>query len=153
MLLCKYLIILLVLIPYFLCVTGVTQQIFGFHHEIMLNSEGEPYDRYYVHDQESYSAMWLANNAEQKNIRIYTDRVGDKRLISQAGFSSRVIDRRTLTDERDRKIKGYIYLRYYNVVNGKLLDWQSEAHNITEYSDKFTGKSEIYNNGGSEIWK
>jgi uncharacterized membrane protein len=148
-----YLIILLVLIPYFLCVTGVTYQMFGYHGTIILNSEGKQYDKYYVHDQESYGARWLANNAEQKNIRIYTDRVGDRRLISHAGFSPHTIDKYTLTDERDIEIKGYFYLRYYNVVDGKLLDWQFEEHNITEYSDKFTGKSKLYNNGGAEIWE
>ena len=148
-----YLIILLVLIPYFLCVTGVMYDIFGVPRAITLNSEGAQYDMYYVHDQESYSAMWLANNAEQKNIKVYTDRIGDKKLVSQANFAPRAIDRRSLTDERDIEIKGYIYLRYYNVVNGKLEDWQFEKHNITEYSDKFTGKGKIYNNGGAEIWK
>ena len=148
-----YFIILLVLIPYFFCVTGVMYNMFDVPRQITLNSEGAQYDTMYVHDQESYGAKWLANHAEQKNIRIYTDFVGDKRLISQAGFSHRVIDRWTLMDERDRKIKGYIYLRYYNVVNGKLLDAQYEEHNITEYSDKFVGKGKGYNNGGAEIWK
>ena len=147
-----YLIILLVLIPYFLCVTGVMYNIFGVPRAITLNSEGEQYDRIYVHDQESYGAKWLANNAEQQNTRIYTDLVGDRRLMSQAGFY-RGIDRWTLMDERDIEIKGYIYLRYHTVVKGKLLDAQGEEHNITEYSDKFAGKNKLYNNGGTEIWK
>jgi uncharacterized membrane protein len=148
-----YLIILLVLIPYFLSVTGVTYQMFGYHRTIILNSEGEQYDKLYVHDQESYGARWLANNAEQKNIRICTDRIGDKKLVSQANFAPRAINRWSLTDEQDIEIKGYIYLRYYNVVNGKLEDWQFEEHNLTEYSDKFAGKSKLYNNGGAEIWE
>jgi uncharacterized membrane protein len=55
---------------------------------------------------------------------------------------------------KDKKIEeGYIYLRYYNVVDGKLLDWQNEKHNMTEYQDKFVGKSKIYSTGGSEIWR
>ena len=147
-----YLIILLVLIPYFLCVTGVTYNMFGVPRSIILNSEGEQCDIYYMHDQESYGAMWLANNAEQKNIKIYADWYGERRLISQAGFSSRAIDRSTLADEQDIAIRGYIYLRYYNVVNGKLLDMQRAEHNITEYSDKFARKNKLYSNGGAEIW-
>jgi uncharacterized membrane protein len=86
------------------------------------------------------------------NVKVYTDRFGDRTLISQAGFLYG-INRYTLTDERDIEIKGYIYLHYYNTVNGKLMDMQGEEHNITEYSDKFAGKSKIYNNCGSEIWK
>ena len=141
------------MIPYFLCVTGVLYNVFGVPRAIILNSEGAQYDMYYVHDQESSGAKWLRNNGELENIRIYTDRIGDKKLVSQAEFSPRVIDRWLLTDERDIEIKGYIYLRYYNVVDGKLLDVQNEEHNITEYSDKFTGKSKRYSNGGAEIWK
>ena len=148
-----YLIILLVLIPYFLCVTGVTYQIVGVPRAIILNSEGKQYDLLYVHDQESYGARWLANNAEQKNIRIYTDWYGEKRLISQAGFSPHTINRQTLADERDIEIEGYIYLRYYNVVDGKLLDKQFEEHDMAQYETKFAGKSKIYNNGGADIWK
>ena len=148
-----YLIILLVLIPYFLSVSGVTYQVFGYPRAIILNSEGKQYDLLYVHDQESYGARWLANNAEQKNIRIYTDWYGERRLISQAGFSPHTINRQTLTDERDREIEGYIYLRYYNVVDGKLLDKQFEEHDMTQYETKFAGKNKIYNNGGAEVWK
>jgi len=147
-----YLIILFVLIPYFLCVTGVTYNMFGVPQSIILNSEGEQYDMYYVHDQESYGATWLVNNAEPKNIRIYTDLYGERRLISQAGFSPYAIDKYTLMDERDIAIRDYIYLRYYNVVNGKLLDVQRENHNITEYIEKFSRKNKHYNNGGAEIW-
>jgi uncharacterized membrane protein len=59
-----YLIILLVLIPYFLCVTGIMYNIFGVPRAIILNSEGEQYDLMYVHDQEGYGARWLRDNGE-----------------------------------------------------------------------------------------
>ena len=55
--------------------------------------------------------------------------------------------------EEDKKISGYIYLRYYNVVDGKLLDAGYKSHNITEYQDKFISKGKIYANGGSEIYR
>ncbi|MCK4731902.1 MAG: DUF2206 domain-containing protein, partial [Methanophagales archaeon] len=145
-----YLIILLVLIPYFLSVTGVTYQMFGYQRAITLNSEGEQYDLYYVPDQESYGARWLRDNGELKNTMIYTDLVGGNRLISQAGI--RWYDGHSLLEE-DKKINGYIYLRYYNVVDDKLLDRQNEEHNIAEYQDKFVGKNRIYASGGSEIYR
>jgi uncharacterized membrane protein len=145
-----YLVILLVLIPYFFCVTGVTSQMFGVRNGIILNLEGEHYDSWYVHDQESYSAKWLRDNGELENTKIYTGRGIGGRLTSQAGI--RQYDSRSLFAE-GRKIDGYIYLRYYNVVDGKIIDAQKKEQNMTEYQDKFDGKSEIYNNGGSEIWR
>ena len=144
-----YLIILLVLIPHFLSVTGVTYQMFGYQRAITLNSEGEQYNVYYVHDQESYGARWLRDNGELKNTMIYTDLTGGTMLVSQAGILK--YDYYSLLVE-DRKINGYIYLRYYNVVDDKILDRQNEEHNIAEYQDKFVEKSKIYNNGGSEVW-
>ena len=145
-----YLIILLVLIPYFLCVTGVMCNIFGVPRAIMLNSEGEQYDRLYVHDQESYGAGWLWDNGELENTKICVGRGIGGRLVSQAGILQRDFD--SLFVE-GRKINGYIYLRYYNVVDGKILDAQKEEQNMTEYQDKFVGKGKIYDNGGSEVYK
>ena len=148
-----YLVILLVLIPYFLCVTGVTYQMFGVPRAIILNSEGKQYDLMYVHDQEGYSARWLRDNGKlEEDTTIHTDKVG-RRLLSQSQAGIRRYNP-YLLPEKDKKIEsGYIYLRYFNVVDGKILDAQRGEHNMTEYQDKFVGKSKIYNNGGSEIYK
>ena len=105
---------------------------------------------YYVHDQESSGAKWLGNYGELEDTKVYTDRVSGTRLVSQAGITN--YDYWAFFVE-GRKIEGYIYLIYYNVVNGKIIDLQIEEHNITEYQDKFIGKSKVYNNGGSEIWR
>ena len=151
-----YLIIFVVLIPYFFCVTGVSYQMFGVPRAITLNSEGEDqYDVMYVHDQESYSAKWLKEYGESKR-KVYTDFYGRLRLISQAGFSPNSLDWHSLS--RHRKIDGYIYLRYYNVVNDKLLGRDERSHiftsyNLTEYDDVFIKKDKIYNNGGSEVYR
>ena len=145
------LVILLVLIPYFLCVTGVTYQIFGVPRAITLNSEEKQYDLIYVHDQESYGAKWLKVHSEDKS-RVYTDFWGSFRLISQASFSPKLIDRNSLLERK--KIKGYIYLRYDNVVNGKLAArGVTETYNVTEYDDVFIERNKIYNNGGAEVYK
>ena len=146
-----YLIILLVLIPYFLCVTGVMYNIFGVPNAIILNSEGKQYDMLYVHDQEIDCVKWLGKlYAEQKNPRIYAAAYGGKGLTSQGIISN--VDRSSLSERK--KINGYIYLGYYNIINGKLVDSSTDmVYNMTEYSDIFVGKSRIYDNGGSEIWK
>jgi uncharacterized membrane protein len=148
-----YLIILLVLIPYFLCVTGVTYNIFGVPHSILLNSEGEQFDELYVHDQESFCAKWLKVHSQDKT-GVYTDFHGRFGLLSQAGFSPNSVNWYNLVHHE--KIDGYIYLRYYNVVNTKLVGCNKSSviftsYNLTEYDDVFVEKNNIYNNGGSEV--
>ena len=144
-------VILLVLIPYFLCSTGVIYQIFGVPQMIILNSEGENYDKLFVHDQESCGAKWLKEYNKDK-MRIYTTDayVGTLRLTSQGNIPSSSIDNSAL--QKDRKIKGYIYLGYYNVVEGKLFGAKRISYNLSDYSHQFVGKSKIYANGGSEVY-
>lgn len=149
-----YLIILLVLIPYFLCVTGVTYNIFGVPRSILLNSEGEQFEELYVHDQESFCAKWLKVHSQDKT-GVYTDFYGRFGLISQAGFLPNSINRYNLAHHE--KIDGYIYLRYYNVVNAKLVGRDESSgiftsYNLTEYDDVFVERNNIYNNSGSEVY-
>jgi len=149
-----YLIILLVLIPYFFCTTGVLYQMFDYPRAITLNSEGEQYDMYYIHDQESYGAKWLKVHSQDKT-RVSTDFYGRFGLVSQSGFSPNSINWYSLGQHK--KIDGYIYLRYYNVVNDKIVGRNESSHvftsyNLTEYGDVFAGRNNIYNNGGSEVY-
>ena len=143
-----YLIILLVLVPYFLCITGVTYQMFGYPHQITLNSEGERYDKMYVYDQESYSVKWLKDYANEDQ-KIYTDCFGRKRLLSQGMISPSVIDIWSLI--LHGRADGYIYLRYQNIVTGKLIDSSYEKYNMTEYTNIFIEKNEIYDCGYSKV--
>jgi len=145
-----YLIILLVLIPYFLCVSGVMYNMFGVPRSIILNSEGISYCAGYVHDQECYAPKWLKDHTDKKDV-IYADWYGADKLISYAETHSSTYAKSLIEDKVDIKI-GYIYLTYCNVIGGKLLDQQGQCHNLTEYSHLFVGKSNIYGNGGSEIY-
>ena len=148
-----YLILLLVLIPYFFCVTGVMYNLFGVPRTIILNSEGEQYMSLCTHDQEGYSAKWLKKYGEG-NLWIYTDRYGVGRVANYDSKISRsLVIPSSLTE--NRTCNGYIYLRYPNVVNGKLLTSGQNAvyKNISKYSHQFVGKSKIYANGGSEVHK
>ena len=149
-----YLIILLVLIPYFLCVTGVTYQIFGIPRAIILNSEGGPYDRYYIHDQEVIGAKWLCKYGVN-NSRIYCDAFAGPRLSLGYSVDKRPSSRGDFSKNNKMIGKGYIYLGSFNVVKGKVCVVFStmETSNMTEYSHLFIGKSEIYDNGWSEVWK
>jgi len=148
-----YLIILLVLIPYFFCVTGVMYNIFGYPRAITLNSEGEGYDNMYVHDQDSYGAKWIGTYHE-KDLEIYADGQGAIRLKSQTKPSD-AVKKRSLTHPliQGWRFKGYIYLWYQNVMRGELIDYKGEIYNMTDYPDMFINKNIIYDNGGSAVWK
>ena len=150
-----YLIILLILIPYFLMVTGVSHQIAGIPASIILNSEGvNRYDAEYLHDYESCSAKWLKNYAA-KGDKLYSDRFGIYKLISQGDFSPRSIDHTSFPERK--KINGYLYLNYNNVVNRNVTKQDRTEGDvmidISDYADTFIGKNKIYANGGSEVHK
>ena len=144
-----YLVILLILIPYFLFGTGVIHIIFVAPYGIILNSEGRQYDNMYIHDKESCSAEWLKNCMDQQN-KIATDYFAPDIFMSQA-FSKGLTDSKALF--KDEEIEGYIYLRYVNVVDGKLQERPGQWHNLTDYSNIFIEKGKIYDNGGSEVYK
>ena len=144
-----YLIILLILIPYFFCVTGVMYNIFGVPRAIILNSEGEEYDVIYVHDQESYGAKWLKNYMNPRN-KIACDYRGGNIFVSQTTSRGLTVSGALF---KHKEIKGYIYLRYVNVVGGKLQERSTQWHNITDYSDVFIEKDKIYDNGGCNIYE
>ena len=44
-------------------------------------------------------------------------------------------------------------MKYFNVVNGKLLDDEYEIHEIAEYQDELLPKNRIYSNGSSDIYE
>ena len=145
-----YLIILLVLIGYFFCVTGVTYQVFGYPRQITLNSEGAQYNLLYVHDGESYAAKWLKGYATKRQKVYAADFLGGRRLTSQGMIPPSAIN--TISFIKHEKIDGYIYLRHYNIVNGELMDYYNEIYNMTDYQDLYTKKSGIYDSGCSKIY-
>ena len=145
-----YLIILLILIPYSMFVTGAMYQICGAPIAHTLNSAGKGYDIEYLHDSESCAAKWLEKNAEEDSRINTADYHGTRKLKSQCKIPPRRYSHYYFFNHR--KIEGYIYLSYNNVVNGKLAE-MDELYNMSEYSDAFIDKNKIYNNGGSEVWK
>jgi uncharacterized membrane protein len=149
-----YLIILMVLIPYFLCVTGVMYQVFGHPRAIILNSVGEQ-DYMYITDQDIIAARWIGdhNTESQKDLKIYSDVWGGPRvtLAYDVNKCPRVYG--SFFNDNKTVNEGYIYLRYANVVAGKVCPVGREAVNMTKYSHLFIGTSNIYANGGSEIYK
>ncbi len=144
-------VILLVLIPYFLCVTGAMYNIFGVPRAITLNSEGKFYSALYIHDQESHGTRWLCEHID--NPIIYKDAAG---FLGLEGVDPTKLPKKIRYLGQEKRIRdGYIYLRYINIVEQKICTtlWCEEPKDIMEYSYQFAGRSKIYDNGGAEIYK
>ncbi len=142
-----YLILLLILIPYFLSVSGFTYQLMGDPNSAILNSYGNQYNLLYVHDSESEGAKWL-NEYRKSGKIILTDFYGDRRLLSQGNMRS--------TDNINwilqKKAHGYIYLRYQNIVNGELVDYNNNLYKLSDFNDILTTDNKIYDGGYSQIY-
>ena len=105
----------------------------------------------YVHDSESCAAKWLVLHEEKKSTVYTGGRSGTLRLISQGKISPGRIEGYAFS-KHCKKIKGYIYLSYNNVVNSKLVV-EGITYNLSEYSDMFIGKDKIYDSRGAEIYR
>ena len=139
--------ILIVLVPYFLSVTGTTYNIFDVHRSIILNSDGEQYDYYYIHDQETACSKWLKEYNEPKII--YTDFFGKYILLSQATYLSRLIDDNSIYN--CTSINGPVFLRYYNLKYDFLKARDGSTFNLSDCSPLMKSNL-IYNNAGSEVY-
>ncbi|MBA7635600.1 hypothetical protein ES703_43204 [subsurface metagenome] len=138
----RYWVVLVVLIPYFLCTTGAMCQISGFPRAITLNSEGPLYDMY-ISDAESYSAKWVREYAEQGE-KIYATYYAEDVLLSQGKIPGYGIPGSRICGLReDKEIDGYIYLRHLDIDEGL----------VTKYPIAFSEKSKIYANARSQVYR
>ena len=136
--------ILLVLIPFFMCITGSMYQIFRIPASIALNSEGREYEQWVVYDQESYAAKWLKVHRAESG-KIYTNYRTPQLLLASQGkippsFDSYIIPHY----EKGKEIDGYIYLRQLDIQRYQL---------TSEYPGLFAGRDKIYVSNGSEIYQ
>lgn len=154
----------LVLVPYFLSVTGVTYQLGkSAIKDVSLNSDGDEYYQVYVHDQEVYAAQWLEANRVKvereeifkKGLIIYGDGFGMNRLASQGEILKYWLNGTHLWSLKEQNIPypvgvGYIYLDYDNIVNGRM--YFGRYYDLAEFKVVFQEMRRVYANGGSEIW-
>lgn len=147
------LIIMIVLISQFFCGSYLLHKIGGIPHSEDLNREGGSYGEYYIHDQGVIGARWLYEHGAY-NSRIYTDYAGYSRLKLGYGVGEQPSVRGDFFAKNETIDKGYIYLRYLNVVDGIVHPTveHADAKPIAEYLHLFVGKRKIYDNGGSEVW-
>jgi uncharacterized membrane protein len=142
----KLILIVLVLFSLLMVNLGVVYQLFGVPHSIIFNSKGFQYDAVCFHDQEGVAAKWLKEYKDKNPIgtdRYGHERIRPERIYADGGFFGKNTTIR----------EGYIFLRYCNVVEGKIMPGWKNVYSISNYSHLFIGKSRIYDNGGSEVWK
>ncbi len=138
-----YWLILLVLIPYFLCTTGVVPQMFDYPRAITLNSKGPLYEMY-VSDGESYAAQWLGKYGE-KAAAVYARDFALEMLLSQGDITRRGMPgARAYQFSGEEEMAGYVYLRSSDMADGGLL---------TEYPGVFAEKNRIYANSKAEVYR
>lgn len=152
---CKYplqiiafVILLIVLIPTFLSNTGFVYALYNDSRPILLSSAGDGYNTVYSHDHEILGVRWIKIYKEE-NALIYTDK-WQNYFLSQGKISQNSL-RYFFT--QNHKIEGYIFLRYYNINQGKYLSDDYKTYNISKYYTSFFEKNLIYNNCGSEVWR
>jgi len=146
----RYLVIFIVLVPYFLCNTGFVSQLYGIPASIALNSDGALYDQMYICDQEAFASKWLKsfmNNEEQ----IYSDLYGICRLISQGSIYIQTNKNRIdeLIEKNASLNNGYIYQRNHLIANGTFPSKVSKSDNLYNYL--ISKGNLIYSNSGSSI--
>jgi len=149
-----YFVILIVLIPYFLCANGFISELYNIPSSINLNSGGDIYDELYVYDQEVFASKWLSSYYNNK-LNIYSDLHGICRLISQ-GLINIKIHNNQIDELLEKKIyirDGYIYLRHHLLFQMIPLDKNNrpKINIMNDYNNLLMQKSKIYSNNGSSI--
>ena len=148
-------IIVVVLILTILGNTGVSYQLFGQPQAVLLNSQGQQYDTWYIHPQELAAAGWLSTRA-QANVLVFSDQYGFARVgigallqPSVQPFTWNPISNWNSTGS------GYLYLRYENVVDHtailSLQRYTNASEIYTSVPTNLRG-DKIYSNGGSDIY-
>ena len=89
------------------------------------------------------------------NLTVYSDENAVPRFSTAYGTNIGNISLNDTLFGWDKMIgSGYIYLGYANVNDHAVIELGNNINrtNISSYSNLFTGKSIIYDNGGSQIW-
>ncbi|HED00777.1 MAG TPA: DUF2206 domain-containing protein [Proteobacteria bacterium] len=149
-------IMLLLITGHLMISSGLTWQLFGIHRSALINNEGLQYDIWYIHTQEVTAASWLLKNGEP-DYTIYGDAYMRLRFLPIYEIKKEMkLNNKLFRDNLPVK-RGYIFLRYQNVISYEVTTWyvQKITENYISLEDTphlFVKKSRIYVNGGSDIW-
>lgn len=145
------LIISFILLFHFYNSSYIFYEFYGIHKSMIINSDGEDYSHFFIHEQEIVSAKWLKNK-QLFGTKVYTDFDGGSRLnygsIHYDWYSMNFFRQ----EDHSNNDKNYIYLSYSNVVNGIIFTGERYT-NISDFNYIFIEKNLIYDNGASQIYK
>lgn len=152
-----FLLILVILLPYFLYNVGLLYQLIGIPYSIILNSNGDVYNEgAIIKDQDISSSVWSKDYVDP-NKTIFTNSYGLEVLLGEGLISpSKISSYLFPVYEASGTFKGYAYLRYLTIPNRKITiyypDGRVEKHSLEDYPDLLKSKLKIYSNGDSEVY-
>lgn len=140
-----YLVILLILLPYFLSNTGFSYELFGVPKSITLSSGNSSPSL--ISDQDDFSSKWLAQYRISE-LTIFSNNYGPEILASQGRIPPLSI-KNNLPDiyKGNQESIGYIYLGHYEI---NMLQSLGSLGNLNKFA--LYSQNRIYSNGASEIF-
>lgn len=147
-------IVLSVLLLFFMCSSGLIDQILNTPGSVILNSDGKDYGTQYICDQDIGAAKWYSEYAELQD-NLYLDVLASNIFNDYVSLSNSKTKKLLLPSKnsQDNYDQGYIFLRYYNSVYNTLIDDSYQPYSISECKGLFSNKNLIYTSGGSQLWK
>jgi len=142
--------LMLILMIYFACTSGMIYQFSGDTRSLLLNSEGSAYNKSYIHDSESFSARWLSEHYVD-SFRIYTDSYGLEILVSQSMISPSNIQWHLNENSIRRPDNHYLFLRSQNVLSNELIVHENNMKRAISLQN-LTGNLQIYSSGYSKVF-
>ncbi|WP_273277819.1 DUF2206 domain-containing protein [Methanothrix soehngenii] len=150
-----YLVLIILIIPIFLFNTGALSNIAGEPNSIALNSFGAQYNALFIHDQDAYACLWLGDHRDFRK-KIYSDHSGRRSLVSKGRILRDDINNHVSPLDNNQEIDGYIYLRYFNVVENKIIVIKSSGEtqelSFNGSQHRLLSGEKIYESGGSQIF-
>lgn len=139
-----------IFILYFLCVSGYFFQLFGGYAYMHLNNFGYDYDKFYSHQSEVNSAVWLSKHRDIKS-PIFADEFAALRLYSFGQINS--INYNIVPSVITKN--SYVYSSYANIVRGRTDVEYRNMSLVYTFPLEFLNENKnlIYNNGSSEVFK
>ena len=136
--------ILALLLPYFLCTTGVTAQLAGFQRDVALNSPSsenalQSVKGNIIFDDEVASGKWLAKNqGAGANFFLATK----TRQLAEYGIQDYYVH--ALSEYSNYTPPRYIFLKNFDV---------EVAKTVENNANMFSDTSKLYDSGGSQIFQ
>jgi uncharacterized membrane protein len=151
-------ILVVLLILMILANTGLSYQLFGQSKAVLLNSQGQQYDTWYIHPEEIAAGTWLYTY-NTVNSTTYVDSYSFVRLnVAQELLpANQQGSLHTAPVGQGVTLPAYFFLRYENVVDGTAI---LSGQTVTSSSQLYTpvantsllSGNKIYSNGGSDVY-